>query len=118
MSLTNKPHFFDGFFEQLSTGFLFATIVMLHYFPKFYSRYKQNENDVTTLFQTSIEYRKVVISKLVEFTNNIVASLLENVYSFPKPISWIVYQISKIIEKSFSLKQVQLSICLIIVKLM
>lgn len=69
-------------------------------------RYKQNENDVASLFETSSEYRNVVISKLVEFTNNIVGSLLENLYSFPKPISWIVYQISKIIEKSFSLKQV------------
>lgn len=69
-------------------------------------RYKQNEHNITALFETSIEYRKNVISKLVEFTNNIVASLLENVHSFPKSISWLVYQISKIIEKSFSSKQV------------
>lgn len=67
------------------------------------------------MFETSGDYRKVTICKLVEFTNQIVASLLENVYSFPKPISWIVYQISKIIEKSFSLKQVWKSLCLLII---
>lgn len=62
---------------------------------------------MSSLFETSIEYRRMTVSKLVEFTNNVIGSLMENVYSFPKPISWIVYQISKIIEKSFSLKQVR-----------
>ncbi|CAG9822510.1 unnamed protein product [Phaedon cochleariae] len=68
-------------------------------------RFIQNENEVTTIFKDMEEYRSNVIEKLVDFTNTFVTSLLENVYSFPKSVAWIVSQISKIIEKSFSIKQ-------------
>nr|XP_023029474.1 receptor-mediated endocytosis protein 6 homolog [Leptinotarsa decemlineata] len=68
-------------------------------------RFKQDENEVASLFQDVEEYRRDVIIKLVEFTNHFITSLLENVYSFPKSVAWIVSQIAKIIEKSFSGKQ-------------
>lgn len=68
-------------------------------------RFKQDDNDVTNIFKDVEEYRNEVVAKLVEFTNTFITSLLENVYSFPKSISWIVSRIAKIIEKSFSAKQ-------------
>ncbi|CAH1109453.1 unnamed protein product [Psylliodes chrysocephalus] len=68
-------------------------------------RFKQDENEVTNIFQDVEEYRSEVVGKLAEFSNTIISSLLENVYSFPKSIAWIVSRIAKIIEKSFSSKQ-------------
>ncbi|KAJ3666079.1 hypothetical protein Zmor_001534 [Zophobas morio] len=68
-------------------------------------RYKQNENNLKAEFRDIQEYRTEVIRKLAEFTNHFISSLRENVYSFPKPIAWIVYQISKIITKSFGSKE-------------
>jgi hypothetical protein len=69
-------------------------------------RYKQNENNIKAEFRDIQEYRSNVVRKLAEFTNSFICSLRENVYSFPKPIAWIVYQISKIITKSFGSKEV------------
>jgi hypothetical protein len=68
-------------------------------------RYKQNENNIKAEFRDIQEYRSNVVRKLAEFTNSFICSLRENVYSFPKPIAWIVYQISKIITKSFGSKE-------------
>ncbi|XP_072380209.1 receptor-mediated endocytosis protein 6 homolog [Diabrotica undecimpunctata] len=68
-------------------------------------RFKQDDNEVTNIFKDVDEYRSEVVARLVEFTNTFISSLLENVYSFPKSISWLVSRIAKIIEKSFSAKQ-------------
>ncbi|KAJ8934394.1 hypothetical protein NQ314_013435 [Rhamnusium bicolor] len=68
-------------------------------------RYNQDDGDITNLFKDAEEYRREVIAKLVQYTNAFISSLLENVYSFPKSISWIVCHISKIIEKSFGAKE-------------
>lgn len=70
------------------------------------SRYNQDDSEIGNTFKDASEYRKEVIVKLVQFTNSFITSLLENVYSFPKCISWIVYNISKIIEKSYGSKEV------------
>ncbi|RZC32686.1 RasGAP domain containing protein, partial [Asbolus verrucosus] len=68
-------------------------------------RYKQSENSLKSEFKDVQEYRSEVIRKLAEFTNYFICSLRENVYSFPKSIAWIVYQISKITTKSFGSKE-------------
>ncbi|XP_044257839.1 receptor-mediated endocytosis protein 6 homolog [Tribolium madens] len=68
-------------------------------------RYRHNENNLKSEFRDIQEYRTEVIRKLSEFTNSFISSLRENVYSFPKPIAWIVYHISKIITKSFGSKE-------------
>lgn len=69
-------------------------------------RYNQDDSEIGNTFKDASEYRKEVIAKLVQFTNIFVSSLLENVYSFPKCVSWIVYNVSKIIEKSYGSKEV------------
>ncbi|KAJ8921650.1 hypothetical protein NQ315_010559, partial [Exocentrus adspersus] len=68
-------------------------------------RYNQVDSEIGNTFKDAHEYRKEVVTKLAEFTNMFLTSLLENIYSFPKCVSWIVYNISKIIEKSFSSKE-------------
>ncbi|CAH0553533.1 unnamed protein product [Brassicogethes aeneus] len=65
-------------------------------------RFKQ---DIQNNHKDFEEYREEIVNKLVELTNCFVSSLLENVYAFPKCIAWIVYQVSKIIEKSFGLRE-------------
>ncbi|VEN49439.1 unnamed protein product [Callosobruchus maculatus] len=68
-------------------------------------RYNSNENDVQNIFRTAEEFRLEVANRLINFANIFMNNLLENVYSFPKPLSWIVSHVSKIIEKSFNAKQ-------------
>ncbi|CAG9856957.1 unnamed protein product [Phyllotreta striolata] len=68
-------------------------------------RFKHDENELTNTFRNFDEYRREVVAKLVEFSNIMISSLLENVYSFPKSIAWIVSRVAKIIEKSFDTKQ-------------
>nr|CAI5817368.1 unnamed protein product [Callosobruchus analis] len=68
-------------------------------------RYNSNENDVQNVFRTAEEFRLEVANRLINFANIFMNNLLENVYSFPKPLSWIVSRVSKIIEKSFNAKQ-------------
>ncbi|KAJ8965805.1 hypothetical protein NQ317_019953 [Molorchus minor] len=68
-------------------------------------RYNQNENEIANVFKDVSEYRRAVVAKLVDFTDSFITSFLENVYSFPKSLSWIVCHISKIIEKSLGPKE-------------
>ncbi|CAH1968556.1 unnamed protein product [Acanthoscelides obtectus] len=68
-------------------------------------RYNSNENEIQSVFQTAEEFRMEVANRLIHFANIFMNNLLENVYSFPKPLSWIVSRVSKIVEKSFNSKQ-------------
>ncbi|KAJ8952693.1 hypothetical protein NQ318_021009 [Aromia moschata] len=68
-------------------------------------RFHQNDGEIVSIFKDAGEYRREVVAKLVEVSNTFITALLENVYSFPKSISWIVCHISKIIEKSFGAKE-------------
>lgn len=52
-----------------------------------------------------MEYRTAVVAQLAKIVNSFITSMLENVYSFPKSIAWIVFHASKIIEKAFDAKE-------------
>lgn len=58
------------------------------------------------MYKDAVEYRNDVASKLAQFTNNFVQSLLENVCSFPKAMAWISCHIHKMIEKNYCMKEV------------
>ncbi|XP_060523833.1 GTPase-activating protein and VPS9 domain-containing protein 1 [Cylas formicarius] len=66
-------------------------------------RFRQDDN--LKNFKDAIKYRNEVVSKLTQFTHSFIQSMLENVYSFPKPIAWIACHIYKIVEKSFCAKE-------------
>lgn len=45
----------------------------------------------------SVQYRKWVAGKLVEWTNNIIASLQENIDCFPSSLAWLVGKIANML---------------------
>lgn len=47
--------------------------------------------------QESVQYRKWVAGKLVEWTNNIIASLQENIDCFPSSLAWLVGKIANML---------------------
>ncbi|KAL1501413.1 hypothetical protein ABEB36_006736 [Hypothenemus hampei] len=56
-------------------------------------------------YKDAVEYRNDVASKLAQFANTFVQSLMENLYGFPKALAWIVCHIYKMVEKSFDSKE-------------
>ncbi|XP_044756582.1 GTPase-activating protein and VPS9 domain-containing protein 1 isoform X2 [Coccinella septempunctata] len=67
-------------------------------------RFHQEEN-IKLLFNSPEEYRNVVVKKLAAETNVFISGLKENSLSFPKPLAWLAYQISKLISDSFDEKE-------------
>ncbi|XP_045465309.1 GTPase-activating protein and VPS9 domain-containing protein 1 isoform X2 [Harmonia axyridis] len=67
-------------------------------------RYHQEEN-IKLLFSSPEEYRNVVVKKLAEETNFFISGFKENSLSFPKPLAWLAYHISKLISDSFNEKE-------------
>ncbi|XP_066253763.1 receptor-mediated endocytosis protein 6 homolog isoform X2 [Euwallacea similis] len=63
------------------------------------------QEDGHKIYKDAVDYRNDVASKLAQFTNSFIQSLLENVCSFPKAVAWIVCHIYKMIEKTFSAKE-------------
>lgn len=47
------------------------------------------------------EYRSEVICTLVDFANAFILSLHENVFCFPSALGWLIWQIGKMMGKSF-----------------
>ncbi|XP_030746066.1 receptor-mediated endocytosis protein 6 homolog isoform X2 [Sitophilus oryzae] len=56
-------------------------------------------------YKDAVQYRNEVALKLANYTNTFVRSLLENVYSFPKALAWLVCHIYQMIEKNFCTKE-------------
>lgn len=67
-------------------------------------RFRQDES--LKVYKDAVEYRNDVASKLAQFTNSFVQSLLENVCSFPRALAWIAFHIYKMIENNFCAKEV------------
>lgn len=67
-------------------------------------RYK-NFDEFSNTFKTISNYRNEVVTKLASFTNSFIVSILENIYSFPKALAWIVHHTAKLIEKPFGAKE-------------
>ncbi|XP_048517670.1 GTPase-activating protein and VPS9 domain-containing protein 1-like isoform X3 [Dendroctonus ponderosae] len=66
-------------------------------------RFRQDEN--LKVYKDAVEYRNDVASKLAQFTNSFVQSLLENVCSFPRALAWIAFHIYKMIENNYCAKE-------------
>lgn len=47
------------------------------------------------------QYRKWVAGKLVEWTNNIIASLQENIDCFPSSLAWLVGKIAHVLGEIY-----------------
>ncbi|ENN80555.1 hypothetical protein YQE_03020, partial [Dendroctonus ponderosae] len=65
--------------------------------------FRQDEN--LKVYKDAVEYRNDVASKLAQFTNSFVQSLLENVCSFPRALAWIAFHIYKMIENNYCAKE-------------
>lgn len=63
-------------------------------------------------------YRKWVAGKLVEWTNNIIASLQENIDCFPSSLAWLVGKIADVLGEVYgeSSKEVCFNIYSLIIK--
>ncbi|KAF7270441.1 hypothetical protein GWI33_016591 [Rhynchophorus ferrugineus] len=64
-----------------------------------------SQGELVEGYKDAVQFRNDVASKIAHFTNSLIRSLLENVYSFPKALAWITCQIYKIIEKNFCTKE-------------
>lgn len=58
-------------------------------------------------------YRKWVVSKLVEWTSNVIASLQENVDCFPSSLAWLVRKIADMLSEVYgeNSKEVSVALC-------
>lgn len=60
-----------------------------------------NGNSSEYLTPEAVQYRKWVAGKLVEWTNNIIASLQENIDCFPSSLAWLVGKIADVLGEIY-----------------